>query len=77
MEDADCAGAAADAQATELYRAGFLLLHHLDAGLVADHRLEVAHHGGIGMRARRRADAIERVGDNGDPNAQGFVHLRP
>ncbi len=42
--------------------------------LVADHALEIAHHRGIGMRARRRADAIERVGDIGDPVAQRLVH---
>ena len=32
---------------------------------VADDRLEVAHHGGIGMRAGGGADAIERVVDVG------------
>ena len=51
----------------------FLLLHLL-ARLVADDRLEVAHHRRIGMRARDRADAIERVGDIGDPVAQRLVH---
>ena len=47
---------------------------HLLAGLVADHALEVAHHHRIGMRAGDGADAVERVGDIGDPVAQRLVH---
>ena len=47
---------------------------HLLARLGADDRLEVAHHGRIGMRAGGGADAIERVVDVGDPVAQRLVH---
>ncbi len=36
--------------------------------------LEIAHHRRIRMRARDRADAIERVGDIGHPVAQRLVH---
>ena len=36
--------------------------------------LEIAHHGRIRMRAGDRADAVERVGDVGDPVAQRLVH---
>ena len=45
-------------------------LEHLRARLVADHALEVAHHHRIGVRAGRRADAVEGVGDVGHPVAQ-------
>ena len=37
-------------------------------------RLEIAHHGGIRVRAGDGADAIKRVGDIGDPVAQRLVH---
>ena len=40
----------------------------------ADDRLEVAHHRRIGVRAGRRADAVEGVVDVGDPVAQRLVH---
>ena len=46
----------------------------LFARLAADHALKVAHHRRIGMRPRHGADAIERVGDIGDPVAQRLVH---
>src|SRR5690606_29916582 len=46
---------------------------HLLEALVADHGLEVAHHGGIRMRARHRADDVERVFDVGHPIAHGLV----
>jgi hypothetical protein len=49
-------------------------LLHLLAHLVADHALEIAHHGRIGMRARDRADAIERVVHVRHPVAQRLVH---
>ena len=47
---------------------------HLLARLVADHRLEVAHQRGIGVRARGGADDVEGVVDVGDPVAQRLVH---
>jgi hypothetical protein len=47
---------------------------HLAPRLLADDRLEIAHHGRIGMRARHGADAIEGVADIGDPVAQRIVH---
>ena len=40
----------------------------------ADHRLKVAHHGRIGMRAGDGADEVIGVGDVRDPIAQGLVH---
>src|SRR5499427_1167287 len=54
----------------------------LRAGFVADDRLEVAHHHWIGVRAGDRANAVEGVGDVGDPVPQRLVHgvlerLRP
>ena len=73
MEQADGVRAAADA-GDERIRQPALGLLHLLARLVADHALEVAHHRRIGMRPRRRADAVERVGDIGHPVAQRLVH---
>ncbi len=61
-------------QATSEIRQASLDLLHLRLGLVADDRLEVAHQHRIGMRARHRADAIERVVHVGDPVAQRLVH---
>ena len=61
-------------QAIERIRQPAFGLLHLLARLVADDRLEVAHHHRIGMRAGDRADAVERVGDVGDPVAQRLVH---
>ncbi len=49
-------------------------LLQLRAGLVADDRLEVAHHRRIGMRAGDRADDVKRIVDIGDPIAQRLVH---
>ena len=66
-------GAAADAGDQRIRQAAFGLLH-LRARLVADDRLEIAHHHRIGMRARDRADAVERVVHVGDPVAQRLVH---
>ena len=60
MEQAHGVGAAADAGDQRIRQAAFGLLHLL-ARLVADHRLEVAHHRRIGMRAGDGADAVERV----------------
>ena len=62
-------GAAADAGDERIGQPAFGGLHLL-ARLAADDRLEIAHHGRIRMRAGDRADAIERVGDVGDPIAQ-------
>ena len=41
-------------QADEQVRQAAFALQHLGAGLIADHRLEIAHHRRIGMRAGRR-----------------------
>ena len=60
--------------AIERVRQAALGRHHLLAGLAADDALEVAHHGRIGMRPGDRADAVEGVGDVGDPVAQRLVH---
>ncbi len=73
VEHADGVGAAADAGDHRIGKTAFHL-QHLLAGLRADHRLEVAHHGRIGVRARRRADHVVGVVDVGDPVAQGLVH---
>jgi len=40
---------------------------------VADHRVEVAHHHRIGVRAGDAANDVEGVGDVGHPVAHGFV----
>ena len=40
----------------------------------ADHRLEVAHHGRIGVRPRGGADQVVGVAHIGDPIAQRLVH---
>ena len=66
-------GAAADAGDQRIRQAALGGLH-LRAGLDADHRLEVAHHHRIGMRARNGADAVEGVVHIGDPVAQRVVH---
>src|SRR4029079_3723013 len=72
MEQAHGIRAAADAGDQRVRRTTLGLLH-LFAGLAADDRLEVAHHGRIGMRTRYRADAIERVVHISDPIAQRLV----
>ncbi|KIT72652.1 hypothetical protein PY02_00145, partial [Staphylococcus aureus] len=58
-------GAAADASHQRVGETP-LLRQHLLSRLAADDRLEVAHHGRVGMGAGHRADAVERVGDVGD-----------
>ena len=73
MEDADGVGAAADAGDDRVGQAAFHL-HDLLARLVADHRLEVAHHLRIGVRAGGRADQVVRVLDVGHPVAERLVH---
>ena len=47
---------------------------HLFPGLAPDDALEVADHGRIGVRPRRRADDVEGVADVRDPVAHGLVH---
>ena len=73
IEQAHGVGAAADAGDQGIRQAALELLQLL-AHFVADDRLEVSHHGGIGVRARRRADDIEGVLDVGHPVAQRLVH---
>ena len=73
MKQAHRIGAAADAGDQGIRQPAFGLLH-LHPRLVADHRLEVAHHHRIRVRTGDRADAVERVVDVGDPVAQRLVH---
>jgi len=73
VEQAHGVGAAADAGDQRIRQAAFRRLHLL-ARLTADDRLEIAHHGRIGMRAGDGADAVERIADVGDPVAQRLVH---
>ena len=61
-------------QATRRRAAGLPPAMHLLPRLLADDGLEVAHHGGIGVRAGDRADDVEGVFDVGDPVAQRLVH---
>ena len=72
MEQAHGVGAAADGRHQRI-RQTALALQHLGLGLAADHRLEVAHHLRIGMRAGHGADAVEGVLDIGHPVAQRLV----
>ena len=72
MKSADGVGAAAYAGDHRIRQAAFAR-QHLRARLVADDALELAHHGGIGMRAERGAEQIIGVAHIGDPVAQGFV----
>ena len=73
MKEADRVRAAADAGDQAVGQAT-LGLQHLRPRLLADHALEVAHHGRIGMRAGDGADAIIGVAHVGHPVAQGLVH---
>ena len=61
-------------QATSVSGQPPLGLDDLLARLAADHRLEIAHHRRIGVRAGDRADHVERVVDMRDPVAQRVVH---
>jgi hypothetical protein len=47
---------------------------HLGARLAADHRLQLAHHPRVRVRAGDRADQVERVADVGHPVAHRLVH---
>ena len=73
MEQADGVGAAADAGDERVGQAA-LGLEDLLARLAADHRLEVAHHRRIGMRAGGRADQVVGVSTLVDPVAERLVH---
>ena len=66
-------GATADGGHQHIRQAALGLLH-LRAGFLADHRLEVAHHHRIGVRAGHGADAVVGVLDIRDPVAQRLVH---
>ena len=72
IERADGVAAAADAGEHGVGQAAFLLLQLL-FDLAADDRLEIAHHGGEGVRAHDRPQAIMRVVDAAGPFAEGFV----
>ena len=72
VEDADGVAAAADAGDDRVGQpAG--LLQDLRARLAADHRLELAHHQRIRMRAEHRAEQVVGVADVGDPVAHRLV----
>ena len=73
VEQADGVGAAADA-ATTASGSRPSCSRICARASRADHRLEVAHHRRIGVRAGRRADQVVGVVDVGDPVAQGLVH---
>ncbi len=72
MEDADGVAAASDAGEDGVGQAAFDF-ENLAAGFEADDAMEVAHHGGIRVRAERRAEQIVGGGDVGDPVAHGFA----
>ena len=72
MEQPHRVRAAADRRHQRVRQPAFLG-QDLLPGLGADHRLEVAHHGRVGMRPRDRADDVERVVRVADPVAQGLV----
>ena len=72
VEDADRVAAAADAGHDGVGQpAG--QLEDLRARLAADHRLELAHHQRIRMRAEHRPEQVVRVADVGDPVAHRLV----
>ncbi len=48
-------------------------LRHLHHALLADHRIEIAHHHRIRVRTGHGADDVERALDVGDPVAHGLV----
>ena len=73
MEQADRVRAAADA-GDERVRGAALRRHHLFARLAADDRLEVAHHGGVGMGPGDGANQVECRFHVGHPVAQRLVH---
>ena len=72
VEDADGVAAAADARHHHVGQPA-QLRQDLAARLTADHRLELAHHQRIGMRAQRRSEQVIGVLDVGDPVAHRLV----
>ncbi len=72
MEDADRVAPPAHAGGYGIRQAP-VFGEHLCPRLAADHRVEVAHHPRIRIRARHRADDVEGVGDVGDPVAHCLV----
>jgi len=72
VEDAYGVAAAAHAGQHRVGQAP-LGLQDLAAGLFTDHRLELAHHGGVGMRPQRAAQQVVGVVDIGHPVAHGLA----
>ena len=72
VEDADGVGASADAGDDGGGKFGFGF-QNLLARLFADDAVEVAHHGGIRMRAQHAAQQVMRGANVGDPVAHGLV----
>ena len=73
MEQPHGVGAAADAGDRRVGQPALGFLQLL-LGFLADHRLEVAHHHRIRVRAGDGADEVVGVRDIGDPVAQRLVH---
>ncbi len=73
MERPDRVRAASDAGDHGVGQPAGLRLH-LRASLASDHRLQLAHERGVGVRARSRADQVVRRLDVRDPVADGLVH---
>ena len=73
VERPDRVRAAADAGDDGVGQPARLRLH-LGARLAADHRLQLAHERGVGVRAGGRADQVVRRLDVRDPVADGLVH---
>ena len=72
VEGSDGVASAADAGEHGVGQAAFLLLQLLFY-FAADDGLEIAHHGGEGVRAHDRPQAIMRVVDAAGPFAERFV----
>ena len=72
VEDPDGVAAAADAGDDDVGQPS-RLVENLRARLASDHRLELAHHQRVRMRAERRAKQVVRVRDVGDPVAHRLV----
>ena len=73
MEQAQGVGAAADAGHQQIRQAAGRF-QALAAGLLADDRLEIPHHGRVRMRPGHGADDVVRVVNAGHPVAQRLVH---
>ena len=61
IEDADGVAAATDAGNDGIGQPSGLV-EHLSASFAPDHRLELSHHEGIGMRTQHRAEQVVGVG---------------